>query len=73
MNYFWRILTRPATWQAVAGVFNAAAVSMMPPMAPVLQAAINALIVAISGAFIMSDTWSYVAERRSEIPPEAKG
>ena len=50
--YLRRILSAAATWQALAGVFNAAAVSMTPPMAPVLQASINALIVAISAGFV---------------------
>lgn len=65
--YLNRIITSAATWQAVCGVFNAVAVSLNPPIPPVIVASVNGLIVAISAGFVVANVQGYAIEKAATV------
>ena len=69
--YLKRIITSAATWQAICGVFNAVAVSLNPPIPPVIVASVNGLIVAISAGFVVANVQGYAIEQKAEIAQRA--
>lgn len=63
-----RFLKYAPLWTALAALFNAVAVSLTPPMAPALQAAINGLILVIGsffvGQMVVGEVKTGIAERK---------